>query len=196
MSFICANAVWSTVYILFLTRELKVEPTVLGLIFAAGGPGALIGSAVAGTSARRLGLGPQIVYSQIVAGAAIMIIPLAAWQRTAAVPLLLIGSFLAGLAITLGSIGELSLRQGITPQHLQGRMNATMRSLNWSTVTAGALIGGSLGDSIGLAPTLLVGAVGSLLSSLWLIFSPVRHVHDIQDRDPREPRLLYEENQT
>jgi predicted MFS family arabinose efflux permease len=56
-----------------------------------------------------------------------------------------------------------------------------MRSLNWSTVTAGALIGGMLGESIGLAPTLLVGAVGSLLSSLWLVLSPVRHLRAIDD---------------
>ena len=110
MSFICANSVWGAVYILFLTRELRIEPALIGLIFAAGGPGALLGSAVAG-------------------------------------PLTL----------------------------------ATMRSLNWSTVTAGALIGGTLGDSIGLTPTLLIGTVGSLLSSLWLIFSPVRQLRDVPD---------------
>jgi len=181
MSFICANSVWSTVYILFLTRDLGFEPALLGLIFAAGGPGALLGAVIAETSTRRLGLGRQILGSQVLAGAAFMCIPLAAWQPAAAVPLLLIGSFVAGLMITLGNIGELSLRQAITPHHLQGRMNATMRSLNWSTVTAGALIGGMLGDRIGLAPTLLVGAVGSLLSCLWLVFSPVPRVRDIRD---------------
>jgi len=179
MSFIFANSVWGTVYVLFLTRDLAIEPALLGLIFAAGGPGAVLGSVVAGAAARRWGLGPQIVVSQILAGAAIMLIPAAAWLPAAAVPLLMIGSFVAGLMITLGSIGELSLRQGITPQHLQGRMNATMRSLNWSTVTAGALIGGMLGDSIGLAPTLLVGAAASLLASVWLIVSPVRHMRDV-----------------
>jgi hypothetical protein len=103
----------------------------------------------------------------------------------AVVPLLMLAAFIAGLMITLGSISELSLRQGITPQHLQGRMNATMRSLNWSTVTDGALIGGTLGDSIGLTPTLLIGAVGSLLSSVWLIASPVRYLRDTHDRTPR-----------
>jgi MFS family permease len=176
MSFICANSVWGTVYILFLTRDLRIEPALLGLIFAAGGPGALLGSVVAGPSTRRWGLGPQIVITHVLAGAAVLLIPLAAWQPAAAVPLLMIGSFVAGLMITLGSIGELSLRQGITPQRLQGRMNATLRSLNWSTVTVGALIGGILGDTIGLAPTLLIGGVASLLSSLWLICSPVRTV--------------------
>ena len=105
-----------------------------------------------------------------------MLVPVAAWNPPVAVPILMVGSFFSGLMITLGSIGELSLRQGITPQHLQGRMNATMRSLNWSTVTFGALIGGTLGDSIGLAPTLLVGATAALLSSLWVILSPVRNV--------------------
>ncbi len=187
MSFICANSVWSTVYILFLTRDLKIDPTLLGLIFAAGGPGAVLGSALAGATARRWGLGPQIVISQILAGAAFMLIPVAASLPSAAVPLLMVGSFVSGFMITLGSIGELSLRQGITPQHLQGRMNATMRSLNWSTVTVGALIGGVLGDSIGLAPTLLVGTLASLLSALWVIFSPVRHVRDVHDLAPSSP---------
>jgi predicted MFS family arabinose efflux permease len=179
MSFIAANAVWGTVYILFLTRELQIEPALLGLIFATGGPGALLGSLVAGASIRRWGLGPQIVISHTCAGAALLLIPVAAWQPSAAIPLLMTASFLAALMITLGSIGELSLRQGITPEHLQGRMNATMRSLNWSTVTAGALIGGALGESIGLAPTLLVGTAASFASSVRLVLSPVRRLRDV-----------------
>lgn len=71
-------------------------------------------------------------------------------------------------------------------------MNATRRSLNWSTVTAGALIGGLLCESIGLAPTLLVGALGPLLSSLWLVFSPVRDFQDVPLYHRGVP--LYEED--
>ena len=76
--------------------------------------------------------------------------------------------------ITLGSVCELTLRQQVTPDRLQGRMNATMRSLNWSTVAAGALIGGTLGEQLGLVPTLLLGISGSLLSAGWVICSPLR----------------------
>jgi len=37
-------------------------------------------------------------------------------------------------------------------------------------VAVGALIGGGLGDALGLVPTLLIGATGSLSSSGWVVF--------------------------
>jgi predicted MFS family arabinose efflux permease len=173
MTFIGANAIWSTIYVLYATRELHLEPATLGLIFAAGGPGALVGSLIAEACTRRFGLGAVIVSTHAMAGASVFSIPLAASVGPLAVPLLMLGTFVLGLMITLGSIGELSLRQGMTPARLQGRMNATMRSLNWSMAAFGSLIGGTLGDSIGLVPTLLVGACGSFGSTAWLLFSPV-----------------------
>ncbi len=48
-----------------------------------------------------------------------------------------------------------------------------MRSLNWSMAAIGALVGGLLGNAIGLVPTLLVGGLLSTASALWLIISPV-----------------------
>jgi len=38
----------------------------------------------------------------------------------------------------------------------------------------GALIGGLLGDQIGLRPTMLVGGIGALFAVVWLLASPVR----------------------
>lgn len=89
-----------------------------------------------------------------------------------AVPLLMAAAFVFNCAITLGNVAELSVRQGMTPDRLQGRMNATMRSLTWSMAAAGSLIEGALGDGIGFVPTLVVGARGSLASTAWLVFSP------------------------
>ena len=58
------------------------------------------------------------------------------------------------------NINQVSLRQAITPDRLQGRMNASMRFIVWGTIPIGALMGGALGDAIGLWPTLwLDGAV-------------------------------------
>jgi MFS family permease len=186
MFFIGANAVWSTVYVLYATRELHLEPAVLGLIFAAGGPGALAGAVSAGFFVKRFGLGPVILATHALAGASVFLIPLSVAVGPLAVPVLMIAAFVFGLGVTLGSIAELSVRQGITPTRLQGRMNATMRSLNWSTAALGSLLGGFLGDAIGLVPTLLVGACGSFTSVAWIAFSAIPRLRELPDVDPQD----------
>ncbi len=45
-------------------------------------------------------------------------------------------------------------------------MNATMRFIVWGTIPLGAIIGGILGDLIGLHATIWVGAIGGLLAFL------------------------------
>ena len=45
---------------------------------------------------------------------------------------------------------QVSLRQAITPERLQGRMNAAMRWIVWGTIPLGALLGGAIGQWIGL----------------------------------------------
>jgi uncharacterized membrane protein YoaK (UPF0700 family) len=84
-------------------------------------------------------------------------------------------------ASMIGSMGQisydihqLSFRQSITPHNLQGRTNSTQRFIVWGTMPIGALLGGLLGDTIGLRSTLFVGGLGAVLAVAWLIFSPVR----------------------
>ena len=79
-----------------------------------------------------------------------------------------------GLFSPIYNVNQVSLRQAITPNRLQGRMNATMRFLVWGTIPIGSLLGGILGEAIGLRPTLVVAALGSQLAFLWLTLSPVR----------------------
>jgi hypothetical protein len=84
------------------------------------------------------------------------------------------GFFVASLGGPLYNINQVSLRQAITPHHLLGRMNATMRFLVWGTMPIGSLLGGFLGTTIGLGPTLMVSAFGSSVVFLWVFLSPVR----------------------
>jgi MFS family permease len=70
----------------------------------------------------------------------------------------------------------MSLRQAITPNRLQGRMNASFRFVNVGMMMFGALIAGFLGEFIGLRATLVVGAVGMIAPFLRLLFSPVRNL--------------------
>ena len=92
----------------------------------------------------------------------------------AVIALLAVASFVGGIGGPVYNINQVSLRQAIVPGHLQGRMNATMRFLVWGTMPIGSLLGGVLGEIIGLRPTLLVGALGATFSFLWVLLSPLR----------------------
>ena len=65
----------------------------------------------------------------------------------------------------------------MTPDALQGRVNATSRVLAGAAAPVGALLGGALGDGIGLRATLAVGGLGIALAGLWIVTSPVRGMH-------------------
>jgi predicted MFS family arabinose efflux permease len=91
-----------------------------------------------------------------------------------AVPLLGAGWFVGNLGGTIYDITQVSLRQALTPDHLQGRMSATVRFVIFGAIPVGALLGGYLGETVGLRAALLVGAVGGLLAPLWVLCSPLR----------------------
>ena len=82
-------------------------------------------------------------------------------------------SFLFSVGATLSGVAQVSLRQAVTPIPLQGRMNGAMNSLEVGLVPIGALIGGALGQAIGMRETLFLAAIGEIAAVLWLLFSPV-----------------------
>jgi hypothetical protein len=59
---------------------------------------------------------------------------------------------------------------------MQGKMNATMRFIVWGTMPLGAVLGGILGSTIGLYPTIVIGAVGGLVAFVPVTLSSVRHI--------------------
>jgi predicted MFS family arabinose efflux permease len=160
--------------VLYLTRDLELPPALIGLVLAAAGPGAFVGAVAAGRVARRAGLGRTIVGAALLGTACTLLVPLAGGPVTVLVGCLMLAGFVGGLAGTLYNVNQVSLRQAITPDRLTGRMNASMRFLVWGTIPLGALLGGALGNSLGLRPTLLLLGCGTLLAPLWLVWSPVR----------------------
>ncbi len=62
----------------------------------------------------------------------------------------------------------------MTPDGLQARTNATMRSLNRTAVVIGAPLGGLLADSAGSRFALWVAAGGVGVAALALLASPFR----------------------
>jgi MFS family permease len=164
------------IYVLYVTRELGLQPAVIGLIYAISGPGALLGAVAAGALAKRFGLGATIMASIAVSELVNLLIPLAGGPTLVATATLMAVAFVSGLTSPIYNVNQVSLRQAITPDRLQGRMNASMRFIVWGTIPLGALLGGALGEALGIRPTIALMAVCGLAAPVWVLLSPVRQL--------------------
>ena len=171
------------VYPLYMLNELDLSARGVGLIYAAGGVGALIGSVVTTATIRALGTGPTIVWSAVLFGAFGLTIPLAVLAPDYALPLVLFAEFAQWLALVVFEITEGSLRQAVTPDRLLGRVAATDMVLVSGLQPIGAFAGGALAEVIGVQPTLLVAVAGMFCTGAWVWWSPVRDVAEM----PTEP---------
>lgn len=166
-------------FILYVTRTLALPPALLGLIFAAVGPGYLVGAVVAGRVAHRVGVGKAIAVALLSSSVTTGFIPLISGPAVVVVPLLMTVQFVKALAFPLANINQVSLRMALTPDDLQGRVNAITLVVVAGAAPIGALVGGFVGEWLGVRPTLVVGAGGWLLAFLGVWFSPLRHVRDV-----------------
>lgn len=162
------------IYVLYITRELAVPPTLVGIIFGIGSLGALLGAVVASPAARRFGTGATLLGSTLLSGTGGLIIAFAHTSQLGILPTLIGAQLLLIVGIPIYNINQISLRQAITPAGVRGRVNATIRFLVWGTMPIGAVVGGYLGETIGLQSTMTVGAIGMILAGLWVITSRLR----------------------
>ncbi len=170
------------VIILFVTRQLHVSPALQGVIYAIGGLSSLVGAVLAERVVRQWGLGPTMFWMLLLAIVSTVIIPLASGPLAWIVVSLLIQQVFGDGAATIYEVNQVSLLQARTPDHLLGRMNASIRFIEWSALLGGLLLGGLLGQVIGLRAALFVAVGGQLLSPLLLAHSPVRTLGEAYDR--------------
>lgn len=172
-----ANVFWSAqtaLLLLYMTREIGLPASLIGLIFAAGNVGLLVGTVLARRIVRWIGLGPTLIFAPLVSYLGALLIPLASRPLSLATGLLIAAQFFILAPLIIYEINQVSLRQGCTPEHQQGRVSATMQCISWATVPLGGLLGGWLGEVIGLRTALMVVIIGLWCALPWLVWSPLR----------------------
>jgi MFS family permease len=170
---------FAALYGLFVLREIGSSPAMLGLLIGSGGIGSLVGALFIGRFTGFLGWGNALIMASLVNGALALLIPLAGGPLVLAMGMLFIGQIVGDIFYTLYFIGELSLRQSIIPDSMMGRINASFDFLVGGVGTVGIFTGGLLGNFIGLRPATAVAAVGMMLAFLWLFFSPLRGLRQL-----------------
>jgi MFS family permease len=185
----CSNLIFG-IYYVYAYRHLGLTPFAVGIAGSVGAVGWLVGSATAPRLRDRLGVNGATILGMAFGAPSFLLVPLAP-HGNAAIPLLALSMAGSGFGAVVYNIQQVSLRQAITPERLQGRMNASMRFIVWGTIPLGALVGGALAAAIGLRTTLFLAAGLETLALLPLLLSPIRTLRAFPEPEP-DPLLLHE----
>lgn len=167
----------------FALRTLGLSPFGLGVALAAGGVGGLLGALASTRAGARFGAGPVVIASHVAMACAVAIIAVssASWAGWIVFG---VAEMIVGVSMGLSNANEMGYRQSITPDHLQGRTNATMRSINRAMIVIGAPLGGLLADAIGFRFALWLAMAGFLAVAAGLASSPFRSARLDDAADP------------
>jgi MFS family permease len=167
------------VSLLYFVRVLHLSSFAAGAVFSCLGIGA-IGGALTTTRVQRLvGVGRAIWIPAALFSLGWLAFPLA--PQAFPIPVLVAGALVGGYGSMVYNISQVSLRQAITPERLQGRMNASMRWLVWGTLPLGQLTGGAIATAWGLRTALWVGALGGAFTFLPVLLSSVRSIGEMPE---------------
>lgn len=162
--------IFNVAVLIYALRVLNISKGVIGIVFTIGAAGFLTGVLIQSRVTAALGFGRSIAISTA-SSFGFLIVLLA--HGTFAVPVLGAAFFVTTLGVPIYNINQVSLRQIITPNRLQGRMNATMRTIVWGTIPAGALLGGAIVTTLGVVPAIIIGSLISGGAALWILLGPI-----------------------
>jgi MFS family permease len=131
--------------VLTATTVVGASKDQVGLIYSSLGVGAILGSLVAPSVVRLLGLGKTLVVGFVCFGLGLTLF--------ANIPfgILGLGQVMVGWAgLQLLNVPLMTIRQRFTPHVMLGRVLSATRAVGWASLPLGALIGTAVSDGFGL----------------------------------------------
>jgi MFS family permease len=177
-----AGSFYGVLYTIYLVEDLRLEPFVVGVVISAGGVGSLFGSFFAQRVIRRLGLGPALIWTAIGASIIGVLTPLAGGPVLLAALMVFLPQLVGDGLQTIEGVAELSLIQGVIPNRILGRVNATLEVFSHGIAyPLGALLAAVLAGWIGVRGGIAIGWAGMAASILLLVLSPLPRVRQPSD---------------
>ncbi len=170
------SAAFGVILTKFLLVNLQMSYLEVGVVYSVGALGGVLGALIAMKVAGRLGVGSSIVFGSVV----FSLVSTMFYFATVANGVVLSAAilFVSFVGVLIYNITQLSYRQSLVPRQIQGRMNASIRTLVWGVIPIGNLLGGAVAQVVGVRETVVLMAALTVISPLWVIFSPLRSVHD------------------
>ena len=177
-----AGSFYGVLYVIYLIDELHLTPFLLGVVVSAGGVGSLIGSLFAARVIRAYGLGPTLIGAASLAAVLGVLTPLAQGPLLLATLMVFIPQLIGDGLQTVEGIAEISLIQGLSPDRILGRVNATLEVVSHGIAyPIGALAAAWIAEGIGVRGGIALGWAGMAISILLLVRSPLPRVRQVSD---------------
>jgi MFS family permease len=175
------NFIFWALFILYVVRSLHVRPGTLGLVLGAGAVGGVIGSLITTRLGRRIGIGPTYLLGCILFPVPLVLVPLAGGPQPLVLAMLFLAEFGSGLGVMILDISAGSIFAALVPHRLRSRVSGAYMVVNNGVRPVGSLIGGLLGSTIGLRPTLWIAVIGAIAGFLWLLPSPIPKMRELPE---------------
>jgi predicted MFS family arabinose efflux permease len=161
---------------------LDVRDWRLGLLYSATAVGSLLGALLLSRLTARFGHGPVSIGAYLLELAIVVALAAAGggWAGFA----LAVAAWIAwDFAHTAAIVNGITVRQLLTPDALQGRVNTTGRMIAWGGAPVGALAAGGLADLVGVQQAFLLLALPVAAGAAVLLASPVRTLRTVERAD-------------
>ena len=144
------------------------EEAQIGVMFMALGLGGIVGALIAPHVGRLIGLGRTMTIGMITFGSAFFVT-----ARTRFGFSVLVLLFIMFVGLSLVNVPLATIRQSYTPEAMMGRVITAARTIGWSTLPIGALLGAAIADGTNYALVARSTPLILIVTGVWLIFTPI-----------------------
>jgi MFS family permease len=170
--------------VLFASRDLGLSAGVIGLALGIGSLGGLLGATIAPALSRRFGVGPMVVVGAVLFPLPFGLLVVAGGDTWLGATFLVAFEFVAAIGVMIFDINLNSIQASVVPDGMRSRVSGAYSTVNYGCRPLGALLGGFLGETIGVRETFLVATIGGVASVLFLVWSPIPAVRDVDELEP------------
>jgi MFS family permease len=167
------------VLMFYLASRLGLDASMIGLVFLAFGVGGAIGALTVSPVAARVGTAAVLIAGPLLAAAGLSLFALTGPPSPGSLAIVFAGAVMMGAGMLAFSVLAAGVRQLLAPERARGRVLGTLRFIEWGSMPLGSVIGGIVGEALGVVPALWVSAVLLAGASVWILATPLRTLRDL-----------------
>jgi MFS family permease len=174
-----ARSIALGVAILYLVDTAGLTAAEIGVAFALGNSGFVVGALVARRATARLGMGRTMQLAVGLFGPSMLLFALSPAPLAGAAFAAML--FANGLGISIHNVNQVTVRQVLIPDRLRGRAAAVFRLVIFGAIPVGTVLGGLVGQAVGLQAALLLSACGLFLGATPYLLARITRLRSIHE---------------